>query len=210
MTKIIEDLNWRYATKAFDPSKKVSKEDLDTLVEAFRLTASSFGLQPWKLVVVQNQEIKDSLVEHSWGQAQIANCSDLLVLCRKNNFSDTNIEEFTSDIKQARWVSQEDIQGYEDMMKWFLSSMNEQEKITWINKQLYIALWNIMTACAQMRIDSCPVEWFIAPKYNEILDLDSKGLSSVVVLPIWYRSDDDHHAKLEKVRFPSAEILEII
>jgi nitroreductase len=86
MNKIIDDLNWRYATKAFDTSKKVSKEDLDTIIEAFRLSASSFGLQPWKLVVVQNQDIKDSLVEHSWGQGQIANCSDLLVFARKNDF----------------------------------------------------------------------------------------------------------------------------
>lgn len=86
MNKIINDLNWRYATKAFDTTKKVSKEDLGTIIEAFRLSASSFGLQPWKLVVVQNQDIKDSLVEHSWGQIQIANCSDLLVLTRKNNF----------------------------------------------------------------------------------------------------------------------------
>ena len=86
MNKIIENLNWRYAAKAFDTSKKVSKEDLDTIIEAFRLTPSSFGLQPWKLVVVQDQSVKDTLVEHSWGQQHISNCSDLLVLARKNNF----------------------------------------------------------------------------------------------------------------------------
>jgi len=86
MSQIIDDLNWRYATKAFNPTKKVSKQDLETIVEAFKLSPSSFGLQPWKLVIVQDQKTKDSLVEHSWGQQQISNCSDLLVLTRKNNF----------------------------------------------------------------------------------------------------------------------------
>jgi nitroreductase len=86
MNKIIENLNWRYASKAFDPSKKISKEDLATIIEAFRLTPSSFGLQPWKIAVVQDQELKNALVEHSWGQGQISNCSDLLVLARKNDF----------------------------------------------------------------------------------------------------------------------------
>lgn len=210
MNKMIEDLNWRYATKAFDPSKKVSEEDLKTIIEAFRLSASSFGLQPWKLVIVQDQKIKDSLIEHSWGQAQIWNCSDLLVFTRKNNFSSDDVEAFSKDIQKTRGASQEDVQGYEDMMKWFVSAMDEDALKVWTEKQIYIALGNIMTVCAHMKIDSCPVEWFIAQKYDEILGLTEKWLSSVVVLPIWYRDSDDKYADLKKVRFPTEEVIEYV
>ena len=207
MEKIIEDLNWRYAVKAFDDSKKVSSEDLDTIIEAFRLTASSFGLQPWKLVVVQDQAVKDSLVEHSWGQGQIANCSDLLVLARKNDFSDENIDEYIASTMETTWASQEDLQWYEDMMKGFLGRMDEDKKQVWVNKQIYIALGNLMTVCANMRIDSCPVEGFIGPKYDEILGLTEKGLGSVVVLPIGYRAEDDKYASNKKVRFATDEVV---
>lgn len=210
MTKIIEDLNWRYATKVFDASKKISKEDLETIVEAFRLTPSSFGLQPWKLVIVQNQSIKDALVEHSWGQMQISNCSDLLVLVRKNDFWDENIEDYIVDTMDTRWVAKESLQWYEDMMKGFVAGMDDDKKQAWSDKQIYIALWNLMTVCADMRIDSCPVEGFIPTKYDEILGLTQKWLSSVVVLPIWYRDISDKYSELKKVRFPTNSILEMI
>lgn len=210
MNKIIEDLNWRYATKAFDESKKISKEDLDTIVEAFRLTPSSFGLQPWKLVIVKDQSIKESLVEHSWGQKQIANCSELLVLTRKNDFWNKNVEDYIADTMETRWATKESVQWYEDMMKGFLSGMDDDKKQVWVNKQIYIALWNLMTVCANMHIDSCPVEGFIPAKYDEILGLTEKWLSSVVVLPIWYRDISDKYSELKKVRFPTNSILEII
>lgn len=99
---IIEKLNWRYATKAFDPSKKISKEDLDVIIESFRLSPSSFGLQTWKMFVVQDQDVQNSLVEHSWGQTQVANCSELLVLARPTKFDDTNVDEFIDDIAETR------------------------------------------------------------------------------------------------------------
>ena len=110
MNNILQKLNWRYATKAFDETKKVSEEDLDTIVEAFRLTPSSFGLQPWKLIVVEDQATKESLVEHSWGQEQIANCSHLLVFCRKDNFDNANIDAFVDDIAETRGVSRAELE----------------------------------------------------------------------------------------------------
>ena len=210
MNKTIENLNWRYATKAFDTSKKIPAADLDTIIEAFRLTPSSFGLQPWKLVVVQNQELKNALVEHSWGQQHISNCSDLLVLARKDSFWDKEIKDYVADIVKTRWGTKEDLLWYENMMKWALSQMDEKQKIVWIDKQVYIALWNLMTVCADMRIDSCPVEGFIPAKYDEILGLTEKWLSSVVVLPIWYRDSSDKYSQLKKVRFPKESILEVV
>ena len=114
---IIEKLNWRYATKAFDPSKKVSDENLDTIIEAFRLSPSSFGLQTWKMFVVQNQDVKNSLVEHSWGQPQISDCSDLLVLARPTSFNDAGVDEFVDDIAATRSQSKDELEGYTGMMK---------------------------------------------------------------------------------------------
>lgn len=210
MTQIIDSLNWRYATKDFDANKKISADDLHTITESFRLTASSFGLQPWKLIVVENQEIKDSLVEHSWGQKQIADCSQLLVYCARDNFDETDVDAFVKDIKETRGVSQEDIQWYEDLMKGFLAKMDENQINTWVEKQVYIALWNVMTACAELKIDSCPIEWFIPSKYDEILWLKEKWIHSVVALPVWYRSSDDVYADLEKVRFNEDTIIETI
>lgn len=208
MTNIIEKLNWRYATKAFNPEKKVSPENIEKIIESFRLSPSSFGLQPWKLVHITNQETKNSLVEHSWGQQQISNCSDLFVLCRKNNFNNENITEFINDIAKTRWVPTKELKGYQEMMEGFLSRMNEEQIKQWTDKQVYIALWMMMSACAQLEVDACPVEGFVADKYDEVLGLKEKGISSVVVLPVGYRSNEDKYAELEKVRFTRDEILE--
>ncbi|MCP4524194.1 MAG: NAD(P)H-dependent oxidoreductase [Candidatus Gracilibacteria bacterium] len=210
MNSIIEKLNWRYATKAFDETKKVSQDDLNTIMEAFRLTASSFGLQPWKLVVVENQELQDQLVEHSWGQTQVANCSHLLVLTKPSNFGDKNIEEYIADIMNTRGGTKEELAGYEKMMKGFLSNMTTEQIDIWMIKQVYIALGNLLTVCAQMDIDSCPIEGFIADKYDQVLGLEKKGLSSVVILPIGYRSTDDKYSELKKVRFSQEKIIERI
>lgn len=210
MQQIITDLNWRYATKVFDTAKKITPQDLEILLEAFRLTPSSFGLQPWKLVVVENQDIKNSLVEHSWGQPQISDCSHLLVLCSKTDFSDTQVDEFIADISDTRGVDTADLAWYADMMKWFLSRMAPEETQIWANKQVYIALGQLITVCAQMHIDSCAVEWFIPAKYDEILGLSEKWLTSVVVLPVGYRDESDKYIDLKKVRFPVEKVTEII
>ncbi len=207
---IIDTLNWRYATKAFDTSKKIENEDLNTLIEAFRLTPSSFGLQPWKLFVVKSQMLKDSLVEHSWNQPQISDCSELFVLARPTSFTESDVDEFVKDIADTRDQSIEDIQWYSDMMKWFLSNMDDDAKKVWIEKQIYIALGNLMTVCAQMEIDSCPVEWFVSAKYDELLWLTDKWYASVVVLPVGYRDNSDKYAAAKKVRYSTDRVVEIM
>lgn len=210
MKKIIEDLNWRYATKAFDPTKNITQEQLETILEAFRLSASSFGLQPWKLFVVRNQEKKQALLEHSWYQKQVVDAPYHLVFARNDSDNDTLVQEFIDDIAQTRWVTAESLEEYKQMMLGFLSRMSEEEKNTWANKQIYIALGNLMTVLAEMRIDSCAMEGIIPQKYDEILGLDQKGFSTVVALPIGYRSQEDKYASLEKVRFPVEKMTEII
>jgi nitroreductase len=140
MNKIIEDLNWRYATKAFDPTKEVAEKDLETILEAFRLSASSFGLQPWKLFVVKNAEKKHALLEHSWFQKQVVDAPYHLVFARNDADNIILVQEFIDDIAQTRNVTTDTLEEYKQMMLGFLSRMSEDEKNTWANKQIYIAL----------------------------------------------------------------------
>lgn len=206
MTNLITDLKWRYATKMFDKTKKVSDEDLAEIVEAFRLTSSSFGMQPWKMILVENQNIKDSLVEHSFGQAQIADCSHLLVLCRVVNIDDNFVSKHVENVAQIRQISIENLTGLETTIRWFLSRLNEEQVKKWASEQVYIALWGLLSFLASKHIDSCTIWGFNPAKYDEILNLNNMWLASVVVLPIWYRSQDDKYASLAKVRFEKDEV----
>ncbi len=207
---LIEKLQTRYATKIFDNSKKISSQDLEEIINAFILTPSSYWLQPWKLVIVENQELRECLVEFSYNQKQVTEASHLLVLTRINKIDDNFVDDYLNDITKIRWVNREDLTWYENMMKQSLAYKNTEEKNDWAAKQLYIALGNLMTFLAFKWIDSCPMEWFVNSKYDEILWLDKLWLSSVLVLPIWYRSENDHYAKLQKVRKSSDEIVVIL
>lgn len=210
MNKIIQDLNWRYATKLFDSTKEVSEKDLETILEAFRLSASSFGLQPWKLFVVKNSEKKQALLEHSWFQKQVVDAPYHLIFARNDTDNETLVQEFIDDIAQTRNVTTESLEEYKQMMLGFLSRMSVEEKNIWANKQIYIALGSLMVVLAEMKIDSCAMEGINPAKYDEILGLAEKWFSTVVALPIGYRSADDKYADLAKVRFPIEKMTEII
>lgn len=140
MNKIIKDLNWRYATKEFDSSKTVSEQDLNTIIESFRLTASSFGLQPWKLFIVKDTEKKQALLEHSWYQKQVVDAPYHLVFARNIVADSELVQDFIDDTAVTRNVDLESLEEYKQMMLGFLSRMSEDEKTTWANKQIYIAL----------------------------------------------------------------------
>ncbi len=204
---IIDDLNWRYAVKEFDPNKKVSKEDLETILESLRLSASSFGLQTWKFVVVETQELKDKLVEHSWNQRQVADATYTIVLCRPTSFGNDDVDRYVKSVAETRGQGVEELKGFRNMMVGFVAGMDEEKMFTWMKNQIYIALGNMLTTCAHLRIDSCPMEGFIPNKYDEVLGLTEKGLASVVVCPIGYRSTNDKYAEAKKVRFPLDEVV---
>lgn len=207
---IIESLNWRYATKEFDSSKQVSKEDLETITESLRLTASSFGLQPWKFLIISNQEVKNSLLEHSWGQKQVTDCSHHIVFCHPSKFDDKDVDAFIADTAETRGQSLEDLKGYEQVMKGFLSHLDEDKKRIWMKDQVYIALGNLLTTCALMKIDACPMEGIVQAKYDEVLGLKEKGLMAAVACPIGYRKDSDKYASAPKIRFPKSEVIEYL
>ena len=201
MKDIINSLTWRYAVKKFDSSKKVSEENLNKILEAFRLTPSSFNLQAWWIVVVENQELKDKLFQYSYYQEQVKDCSHLLVLCRKTDLSEKLIDDLIDDLVKKSWMDKSNFSWYENMMRWFISKMSKEQKISWAEKQVYIALGNLLDVCACLEVDSCPMEWFDKQKYDEILNLKEKWLSSVLVLPIGYRAKDDKYATIPKYRY---------
>lgn len=204
---LIENLNWRYATKSFDTSKKVSEGDLEEIIEVFRLTPSSFWLEPWKLIIVENSETREKLQAHSWNQSQITQASHLLVFARVKNIDDNYIDNFLNNNSKITLSTREQLSGYENMMKWYFSNMTLESKTSWARDQVFLALWNVMNFLAQKQIDSCAIWGFDPSKYDEILELDKLGLASVVVLPIWYRSSDDKNALRPKVRFSKDEII---
>lgn len=204
---LLDSLKWRYATKLFDKNKKVSQNDLDEILEAFRLSASSFGLQPWKVVVIENPEIRAKLLPVSWNQPQIVDASHLLVLARVENPWDSLVEEYLNDLVKTRWISREDVAWYEGMMKWFLNSKSVDERNTWAARQVNIALGNVLAFLASKQIDACPMEWFDPNAYDEILWLKNLELASCIALPIWYRSNEDKYATTPKVRFSLKDIV---
>ncbi len=207
MSDLIKKLEWRYATKDFDTTKKVSEVDLEEIIEAFRLTPSSFGLEPWKLIIIENPEIREKLQVHSWDQSQITKASHLLVFARIKNLDNEYIDKFLLNNSKITWATKEQLSVYESMMKWYFSSLDENGKILWASEQVFLALWNVMNLLAQKEIDSCAIWGFDSLKYDEILELDKHWLASVVVLPIWYRSSEDKNAFKPKVRFSKEEIV---
>ena len=200
MSEIIESLSWRYATKKFDRNKKLSKVKIDTLKEAFNLTATSFGLQTLNLVVVTNEDIKESLVPHSYNQNQVAEASQLLVICIQDNISDLDVITYYDNIKAIRNTPEEILRPYRRDLMQMIKKMTVEERQQWSLNQAYIALGNLMTVCAIEGIDSCPMEGFIPEKYDDLLNLKERGLKSALLLPVGYRAEDDIFSSFKKVR----------
>lgn len=210
MEKFIENLHKRYATKEFDLSKKVSKEDLENIIEVFRLTPSSFGLQPWKLFVVENTEIKQKIMENSWNQKQVWENSYLLVFAKKSEINADLVERYISKTAEVNWIEKSNLDWYKQMILSFVENTSKEELDTWAREQVFLALGNVMYYLSEKNIDSCAIWGFSKDAVNEILNLKEKGFESVVLLPIGYRSENDKYASRKKSRFEVWEISEII
>jgi len=199
-------LHWRYATKKFDPTKKISEEELHELLDSARLAPSSFGLQPWKFLVITDPALRLRLREHAWGQPQVTDASHLIILLAKKNVEEEYVHSFVEETAKARQKSIESLNRYEDVMNRFLKNMTSEEQITWAKKQVYIAIGFLMYDAAYRKIDSCPMEGFDAQAFDEILEL--KDYTTTVLLPVGYRADDDIYATTPKVRFKTKEVVE--
>lgn len=197
---IIESLKWRAAIKKFDTSKKVSSENVESLLEAANLAATSGGLQPFKMVVVNSEEHKTQLLPLSYGQKQVQDASHLLIFAIETNISEETVNNYIKRVAELRGKDKEELIGYANSMKAYVSSMDENAKLAWAKNQSYIALGTVLSAAADLKIDSCPMEGFDPVGYQEVLGLKEHNLLPALVLPIGYRSEEDVHSKEAKVR----------
>lgn len=204
---MIDALEWRYATKKFDDQKKIDSAKIELIKKAFNLTATSYGLQPLKLVIVKDEKLKQQLFEQSYNQIQLKTASHVLVICIENTIDANFIEENFELQKQIRQAKDEVVKPFRDFLIKDFTNRNEQQIKAWGINQAYLAMGNLLTICAAEKIDSCPMEGFKAEAYDDILNLHDKGISSALVLPIGYRAEDDKFAGFKKVRRPLEETI---
>ena len=206
MSNFIKNANWRYATKKFDSTKKVSKEDLETLKEAIRLSASSYGLQPYKVLIIDNPELRAQLQPAAWGQSQIVDASQLLIFANITDFGDTQIDAYIKNLSETRGVPVEAVKGYADFMKSKISTLPVENRNVWTSKQTYLAMSNLLNAAAELNIDVTPMEGFELEKVNEILGLEKLGLSASLIATVGYRHNEDATQHYTKVRKSNEEL----
>ncbi len=200
-------LQWRYATKKFDAKKEISKETLSELLEVLRLSPSSFGLQPWKFVVVKDAALRQELRKNAWNQPQITDASHVIVLCAKTSMDAVYIKEFVSRSAKSNGIAVEALKDYQDMMLGFVKNQTPEQTAAWMSRQVYIALGLLLGECARRQIDACPMEGFDGQKFDEILKLKDQGFHATVLCAVGYRAADDTYASHAKVRFDESEVV---
>jgi nitroreductase len=210
MSSIINALNWRYATKQFDTTKKLTTEQEATLHEALRLAPSSFGLQPWKFFVVKDAEVRAKLKDAAWGQPQITDSSELVVFAVPTNLTEADVDTYIASVASTRGMEVADLQGYTDMIKGTMAPMDNEARMAWATKQVYIALGVLATAAAVEGIDMCPMEGFDAKQFDAILGLTEKGYAARVIAAVGFRSAEDATAGAAKVRYGADTVIEVI
>lgn len=197
---IIDNYKWRYATKKFDTTKKLSDSQLNILLEAANLAPSSYGLQPFSIIVVENGPLREKLIQVPNSQAQVSEASHLIIFAVKNNLSVTDVEEYIQRIIRVRNVSPDSLSGYQASLSNSIMSKTPEVLLQWASRQIYISLGFLLAAAATEKIDACPMEGFQKDKYDEILELSQKGLSSVVMAAVGFRSENDSYQHKKKVR----------
>lgn len=210
MSTFIENQNWRYATKKFNSDKKISNSDLEILKEAIQLSSSSYGLQPYKVLIIENEEIRKQLQPASWGQSQITDASHLFVFASVTNVDAAYITRYAENMAKTRNIPFDSVKGYADFMIGNITTLTPEKQIIWAQKQAYLALGNLLNAAAELKIDVTPMEGFLPEQYNEILGLKEKGLHATLVATIGYRHDEDDTQHYAKVRKPITELFETI
>jgi len=208
---LVTQLNWRYATKQFDPSRKIPADVWAALEKALVVTPSSFGLQPWKFIVVTDQAVKQRLVAASWNQSQPADCSHHVVFAARKTLGEAEIDRFLDSTVAVRGGSRDALAGYRGMMVGFSAKAAKEGWIhEWAVRQTYIAIGNFMTSCAVIGVDACPMEGIAANEYDKILGLEGGEFVTVVACAAGYRAESDKYAQLPKVRLAADEVIKRI
>lgn len=209
--KIQEALEWRYAVKQFDKTKKISDQDWQSLTESLKLAPSSYGLQPWKFLVIDNPEVREKLRSVSWNQGQVTDSSRYVVFAYKEKLDVDFVERYVKRISQVRNVSLESLVGYRDLMvENLIKGPRSQTIDAWAQRQSYIAMGFLMETAALLKIDACPMEGLDTNAYDEILGLKGTGWKTVATVALGYRHPEDKYQLNKKVRFEDEALFEYI
>ncbi len=208
--EFIENQIWRYATKNFDLKKKVSIEHLELIKKTIQLSVSSFGLQPYNVLIIDNYHVKEQLRAASWDQKQITDASHLFVFCNDVKATPQLVDNYITQTAKTRNIDIMTLKGYGDFIKTQICEKSPDEQFNWTKHQTYIALANLLAACAELKIDACPMEGFDNERYNNILGLTKRGLNASVIAPIGYRNDADETQHALKVRKPMDTLFEMV
>ncbi len=203
---LVEAMQWRYATKTFDTSRKIPAEDVDALLESLRLSASSFGLQPWKFIIIENKELREKIKSSAYGQSQVTDASHLVLFCATKKMTPEMIDHFVSFTAKTRGVPSASLDSMKNMIVGATSSVTPEQSFNWMAHQTYLAFGSFLTSCAVCGIDACPMEGFDAAAVNKLLDLDKQDLQVLALCPIGYRSPTDKYAGYAKVRFNKEDV----
>lgn len=203
----INALQWRYAAKKFDPEKLLPSEKIQILKKAFNLTASSYGLQPLKLLVIQNKNLQQKLMAASFNQKQVGTASHVLVICIEKSVGKEFIENYFKTVQNVRQTPDEVLHPFRESLIGDFEQKPGDEVKVWATHQAYLVLGTLLTVCAVEEIDSCPMEGFQPEEYSKILELEEHNLEAVLSLPVGYRAPDDFFAELKKVRRPLEETI---
>ena len=206
--QLLSALNWRYATKKFDPTKKIPADTWATLEQALVLAPSSFGLQPWKFIVITDPAVRAKLVPASWGQIQPNDGSHLVVFAVKKGLGAAHVDKYFERASALTGAPVASFAGYRKMIDGSLAGAVKSGRLdNWQTHQIYIALGQFMTSAALLGVDTCPMEGFEPTKYDEILGLTGTEWASVVACPAGYRAADDKYATAPKVRFEAKDLI---
>ncbi len=203
---VIQALNWRYAVKQFS-DERLNDQRVHDLLTAARMSASAFGLQPYRLVVVNDLNVRKQLLEYSMGQEKVVNCSHLIVFAAQKNVGDEMVDRYIESLAQVRSASIDEFAGMGDHIKRFLAGLSPQQQETWAHEQTYIALGTFLTAAAMMQIDACPMTGFERDGFDEVLGLNKMGLESCVICTLGVRHPEDLSASQPKVRYSHADMV---
>ena len=208
---LLQALQWRYATKKFDVARQIPAPAWSALERSLVLTPSSYGLQPWKFLVVPDPGTKRALVPHSWNQTQPADCSHFVVFAALRSVDEAYVDRFVARTCEERGLPADALSGYRNMMVGdVVKGPRGQQAFEWATRQCYIALGQFMGSAALMGIDTCPMEGLVPARYDEVLGLVGTGYGTVVACGAGYRAADDKYATLKKVRFPAVDIVKTI
>lgn len=205
---LLAQLRWRYATKKFDPARKIPADLWERLEDALILAPSSYGLQPWKFVVVTDPAVRAKLHPFAWNQSQILDASHLVVFCVKKGMGPVDADRLIRRTAEVRGVPVESLEAYKGMMLGSFSTQSTEAVDTWMTRQVYISLGVFLASAAVLGVDACPMEGFQPQKFDEVLGLTAKGYGSVVLAAAGYRTADDKYGQAAKVRYPKSEVIE--